>query len=372
MRKLLLIKAFCLVLALPVSAAASAVKADIEELADRAIGKLVEQGGANQTIAVADFDHKSTKNSDTNLAHATSEVITEKFIKSGKFVVIEKRQITKIISQLELEQTGLYDSKKTAAVGNLIGAKYMVVGSISELGGFYNTALRIVKVETGEVIISESKEISAGTMNAVAELYKPASYRIILGAGLMGQNTAKQTLDASLDLHLAMSYEFLSNNHALFSVSGSIIETSATPGLGIGYTTATGTQTSYKSFLFRRHFFNILAGYAYSINITPILTIKPYIAAGVGFGAFGSNLLSNVKQEINFVSPMAEVGLYLTILEKNPFSFWISPGFNYAFSKFEYSTRVQEDASGTAKFTAADQSTSLYGFFLRGGFMLYI
>lgn len=357
---------------MPLGAAESPVKAEIEELADRAISRLIELGAANQSIAVADFDNKSTKANDANLGHAASEVVTERFIRSGKFVVIEKRQITKIVSQLEIEQSGLYDSKKTAAVGNLIGAKYMVVGSVSEIGGFYNTSLRIVKIETGEIVISESKEISASTMNAVAELYKPASYRIILGAGLMGQSTAKQMLDASLDLHLGLSYEFATNNYAIFSVSGSIVETGAAPGFGIGYTTASGAQTSYNSFLFRRHFFNILAGYAYSLNITPILSIKPYIAAGIGFGAYGSAAPNNVKQEINFVSPMAEVGLYLTILERNPFSFWVSPGFNYAFSNFQYSTTVREDATGTAKFAASDQATSLYGFFLRGGFMLYI
>jgi curli biogenesis system outer membrane secretion channel CsgG len=354
------------------TAAESAVKADIEELADRAISKLADSGGLNQAVAVADFDNKSAKAIEANLGHAASEVITERFIKSGKFVVIEKRQITKIVSQLELEQTGLYDSKKTAAVGNLIGAKFMVVGSVSEIGGFFNTSLRIVKIETGEIILSESKEISAITMNSVADLYKPADYRFILGAGLMGQKAAGQMFHAALDLHLAINYAFTQKHNALFSVSGSIIDTGASPGIGITYTATSGVQTPYKTSLIRSHFFNILAGYSYSIHITPILSIKPYLAAGIGFGSYRANLLSNIKQEINFTSPVAEIGTYITILERNPLSLWISPGFNYAFNKFEYSTAVQADTAGAAKFTASDQSSSLFGFFVRGGFMIYI
>lgn len=349
----------------------SQTKAEIQGLAGKAIKALLEAGGSNQTIAIADFDNKSPKAQTNNMGHAVSEVLTERFKKSGKFILIENRQISKILSQLEIEQTGLYDSKKTSSVGNLVGAKFMIVGSVSELGTQFNISIRIVKIETGEVIVTESKEIPTETMNSVAALYKPAPYRVIIGAGFLTQKIGSQTINGSIEFNAGILYELATNHLLLFNITGSFFTTSSAPGFTTAVTPAIGAQSQYNAFLRRKSQINILLGYAYAFYPTQILSIKPYISAGMSIAAFDLNT-ALVEQQIKYQSPLVEGGVFITILDKNPFSFWISPGFTYAFKSLDYSDVGTRSAGGSTEISNISLTGSPLGFFIRGGLMLYI
>lgn len=328
----------------------SAIKAEIEGLADKAAAKLSESGGNNQTIAIANFDNKSPKATQENMGHAVAEVITERFKKANKFVLIENRQINKIVSQLELEQTGLYDSKKTASVGNLVGARYMIVGSVSEMGGFYNVALRVVKIETGEVLVTESKEIPVNVMDSVAALYKPAAYRVLLGAGLMKRNIGNLSNTGSdFDVLLGLFYQISGNNEFLFFGDFQIPKQA-----GRGYDDSTlSVQTQLTA--------TIAAGYAYKIPITRIFSMKPVVALGYQFAKYGPSVSGAASYSYN--SPIFYGSIFLTFLENSPVSFWIAPGFEYAFKAFGFSK--------PAPFSGTDDGP-IYGVSVRAGIMLYI
>lgn len=333
----------------------SAIKAEIETLADNAATKLSESGGNGQTIAIANFDNKSPKATQADMGHAVAEVITERFKKANKFVIIENRQINKIVSQLEIEQTGLYDSKKTASVGNLVGAQFMIVGSVTEIGGFYNVTLRVVKIETGEVFVTESKVIPTNVMDSVAELYKPAAYRILLGAGLMKRNIGNLSNTGSdFDVLLGLFYQISGNNEFLifgdFQIpkSSSRFYEDSVPGVN-----ALSVQTQLTA--------TVAAGYAYRIPITRIFSIKPAATFGYQFAKYGPSVSGSAAYSYN--SPILYSSLFLTFLENNPVSFWLAPGFEYAFKPFGFVK--------PAPFSGTDNG-SIYGFSIRAGIMVYI
>ena len=60
--------------------------------------------------------------------------------------------------------TGLIDEKSAAKAGNLLGADIIVIGSVSELGNYYNLNVRLIEIETGksDVIGNIEKYLKAG------------------------------------------------------------------------------------------------------------------------------------------------------------------------------------------------------------------
>ena len=73
----------------------------------------------------------------------------------------------RLISPFVIVRIGAVD------IGRMIGAKYMVVGSISKVGGSYNLDSRMISVETGESYIS-AQFTSNGKIDKVLKLGIPS------------------------------------------------------------------------------------------------------------------------------------------------------------------------------------------------------
>ncbi len=109
--------------------------------------------------------------------HINTRVIMEKIrtklFKSKKipFRFIDDQALKDILNQLSLQQSALFDSKKTARIGRLVGAKLILRGRISNIRKrsarsdyvFYNITLQAVSIETGEILWTDEDEISRRT-----------------------------------------------------------------------------------------------------------------------------------------------------------------------------------------------------------------
>ncbi len=113
---------------------------------------------------------------DTN-EHINTRVIMEKIrtklFKSRKipFRFIDDQALNDILNQLSLQQSALFNQKKTARIGRLVGAKLILRGRISNIRKrttlsdyvFYNITLQAVNIETGEILWTDEDEISRRT-----------------------------------------------------------------------------------------------------------------------------------------------------------------------------------------------------------------
>ena len=68
------------------------------------------------------------------------------------FRILERKDLQKVLEELELELSGLADEKQAARVGELIGAQVLVIGKLYAKGGDYELFLKLLRVETGEVL----------------------------------------------------------------------------------------------------------------------------------------------------------------------------------------------------------------------------
>ncbi len=136
---------------------------------------------AKPTIAVMDFKNK-TAYGGYQLGSGAADMLTTQLFKTRKFSVVERDKLKSLMKEQEIGATGLVD-KKAAEIGKLIGAEYLVVGSVTEYGvsrskggamGISGTKteyrttvdVRIINAATGEVVFADSGSGSESSSSA--------------------------------------------------------------------------------------------------------------------------------------------------------------------------------------------------------------
>ncbi|MFH1074990.1 MAG: CsgG/HfaB family protein [Candidatus Firestonebacteria bacterium] len=138
--------------------------------------------GPKRRVAVVEFANKTVYGK--RLGTSASDILVSELGKSGKFILIERERLGKIVEEQKLSLTGIIDSNTAASVGNILGASAIVVGAISNFGvdtessgviitqskrqrASCTVEVRVVDVETGRVIYTDSgkgiAEKSSGT-----------------------------------------------------------------------------------------------------------------------------------------------------------------------------------------------------------------
>jgi len=125
------------------------------------VGGDPNSGGMNQpvvskTVAVVDFANDTGEARFDNLKRGISESLVTKLAKRPELHLVERSQIDKAIKEIGFGQTAFADSSKTAQLGKMAGAGVIVTGSIVKGGSRFEINVRMLDVETGKVLVSES------------------------------------------------------------------------------------------------------------------------------------------------------------------------------------------------------------------------
>ena len=95
------------------------------------------------------------------------------FSKISSLKVVERDKIDFILKELDLAQSGKVDKATAARVGKLLGAQLMVFGSVTQIDDRHAIMIvRVVKVETSEIIASVEKEGRPDFVKMEKELVK--------------------------------------------------------------------------------------------------------------------------------------------------------------------------------------------------------
>ncbi len=78
---------------------------------------------------------------------------------SKLFTVVERKDLQKVLGELELQLSALADEDSAAKVGKLLGAEVLVTGTVFRKGDVYEVFLKLVRVETAEVLSANKAKI---------------------------------------------------------------------------------------------------------------------------------------------------------------------------------------------------------------------
>lgn len=109
------------------------------------------------TLAVVEFtDYEGWV---TNLGVALANQLIDDLFKN-RYRVLERVELAKVLSEIELGATGLLDSEFAARIGHLYGANAVCLGLIGRGENRYRVVARVVDTEKGEVMASATAYLS--------------------------------------------------------------------------------------------------------------------------------------------------------------------------------------------------------------------
>lgn len=106
-----------------------------------------------ENIAVLDFTANNVSSADANIL---LESFTSDLVSAGKFTVIERRNMEKILAEQSFQLSGCTDTACAVQAGKLLNIKYIVTGSLNMADSGYILILYLIDVESGKILISKT------------------------------------------------------------------------------------------------------------------------------------------------------------------------------------------------------------------------
>lgn len=169
-------------------------------------------------VAVLDFEDGFEYARRTRLGFSVSELLASHLIRNAKGLrVVERKQLDRVLSELELQLSGFLSEPEAARLGDLVGADLLLLGSVSEAGEDVIIVARLVETDTGAALLSESITVPRSVL--VPEARKSiqvdnraaGGYRLTYSDGFLEHEAA-----------VSYQYKFLEGLALGFEVSGGL------------------------------------------------------------------------------------------------------------------------------------------------------
>lgn len=137
--------------------AASELDQRLDGLTQQITKKMGEK--SKKKIAVVEFS--DLQGSVNNFGRYLSEELITRLVNSGKFEdVVERRLLTKVISEHKLSLTEIVDPSSAKQLGKILGVDAIVSGTVSDLGNSLKVNARLIGTETGSIFAAASTTIT--------------------------------------------------------------------------------------------------------------------------------------------------------------------------------------------------------------------
>ncbi len=128
--------------------------------------------GPKRRIGVVEFENKSAYGQG-RLGGAASDILVTELVKSGKFIVVERDRLNKVMEEQKFQSQGMADPQTAVKIGQVMGLEAIVVGAVSQFGvkkegsdyllaqskrqvADVTVDIRLIDVQSGQVILADS------------------------------------------------------------------------------------------------------------------------------------------------------------------------------------------------------------------------
>ena len=138
-----------------------------------ALGRAALAQGA-PTLAIAEVTARG--NADADNASDMADALTEALVADGRVRVVERQQIAKIMKEQALSQAGVMSDEVQVKVAQLVGARWIVLGTIGTKGQSYVLSMRALDSSTaqvafaGNVKVGSDEQIESGSRQLARKL----------------------------------------------------------------------------------------------------------------------------------------------------------------------------------------------------------
>jgi len=135
---------------------------------------------AQEYVAILEFDG-------SGMSKIEARNITERFSyelsQTRKFNIIERQQLDLILDEQKTQLSGCVADECAVQIGELVGARYVIAGSVTKTFGLYGIAVRLIDVESGEIITHILESDEADVQKFVSQRVRNAALRMAAEGG---------------------------------------------------------------------------------------------------------------------------------------------------------------------------------------------
>jgi len=146
-------------------------------------------------IAVLDFQMQGEQSSAKDMGKIVAEWLITGLVETGRFDVIERRLLEKILEEQKLGVTGAIDPNSAAQLGKILGVKTIVSGTVTNLEGMSEINARLINVDTASIVAAE--RVRASSADRLRDLVMKITEKIALAFPMEGyvvQRTDKKVI----------------------------------------------------------------------------------------------------------------------------------------------------------------------------------
>lgn len=162
-------------------------------------------------IAVLDFELRGDSFTTKDMGGIVAEWFTTTMVQDGRFEVVERALLRKIVEEQKLGMTGLIDESSSAHLGKILGVKTIISGSVLQFQDTIEVNARIINVNTGSIVAAEN--IRSNTSENLKKVIELLTSRIVKNFPLTGYVVKKRGDSILIDLgatsNLQVGMEFI-------------------------------------------------------------------------------------------------------------------------------------------------------------------
>lgn len=162
------------------------------------LGTAVRADYNKTKVAVLDFQLHGEGYETRDMGKIVAEWLITALVRDGRFEVIERRLLEKILTEQQLGLSGIMDESSASKLGRMLGAKVVISGSVMSLKGQIEVNARIIDVQTGSVIAAEN--VKSRSTEGLEDMVFQMAKAIIRDFPLEGYVVRRRDRDVIIDL----------------------------------------------------------------------------------------------------------------------------------------------------------------------------
>ena len=144
-------------------------------------------------IAISDFEVHSDNPQYKYMGKGISEMISVELQQSPSIEIIEREKRAELLHEMNIVLAGLADPDTQLEVGKLLIASYIIFGEIFDMGKEVVITIRMIEVESGEVIWSDK------LVEQLSKYDKISAYFAVSVQGYFNVQVPESTLTKSIE-----------------------------------------------------------------------------------------------------------------------------------------------------------------------------
>ncbi len=164
--------AFILLAPAYLSAAQNGIASRLGRIADSLTAGYGKSAAPLERPAVVVFTFSTAKGLEKQrIGFAVSELLSHQLAKTGRFRLLERAELNRVLEELKLSMSGAVDQDDALNAGKLASADLLVLGSVEKMGRSYHVNARLVASGTGEVLATAYESLPSSEFDSEARDY---------------------------------------------------------------------------------------------------------------------------------------------------------------------------------------------------------